>query len=86
METTLVTVKEQRDYQMDEYVPFEEVKVSSPSVNFLEANTIIFLTERYVTIRNSSNDNEVKKLKVELSLADEHPVKVTFLSKKQIFD
>lgn len=54
--------------------------------DFLEANTIIFLTERYVTIRNSSNDNEVKKLKVDLSLADEHPVKMTFLSKKQVFD
>lgn len=49
METTLVTVKEQRDYQMDEYVPFEEVKVSSPSVNFLEANTAAITIEELST-------------------------------------
>ena len=49
METTLVTVKEQRDYQMDEYVPFEEVKVSSPSVNFLEANTSAITIEELST-------------------------------------
>lgn len=49
METTLVTVKEQRDYQMDEYVPFEEVKVSSPSVNFLEANTSAIAIEELST-------------------------------------
>ena len=39
METTLLTVKEQKGYLMDKYVPFEEVKVSSSNVNFLEANT-----------------------------------------------
>lgn len=49
METTLVTVKQQRDYQMDEYVPFEEVKVSSPSVNFLEANTAAITIEELST-------------------------------------
>mgnify|MGYP001054695403 FL=1 len=49
METTLVTVKEQRDYQMDEYVPFEEVKVSSPSVNFLKANTAAITIEELST-------------------------------------
>lgn len=49
METIHVTVKEQRDYQMDEYVPFEEVKVSSPSVNFLEANTAAITIEELST-------------------------------------
>lgn len=39
METTLLTVKEQKGYLMDKYVPFEEVKVSSSNVNFLEVNT-----------------------------------------------
>mgnify|MGYP006069832189 CR=1 FL=1 len=54
--------------------------------SFLEVNNIIFLTERYVTLRNFSNENEVKKLKVDVNLAGENPVKITFLSKKQIFD
>lgn len=54
--------------------------------DFLETNTIIFLSERYVTVRNCSNENEVKKLKVDLNLADTNPVKITFQSKKQVFD
>ena len=34
---------------MDEYVPFEEVKVSSPSVNFLKANTAAITIEELST-------------------------------------